>query len=138
MDGDDGMDSDEEMEEMGGGAMKANVAFLLTAISGAVFNGLWLGRYGTAGMNATIGDTASSTNYYQLADYLAHGPALLLHVVLSITQLLSMLGIAVEVNMMAWHVAGMVHMVVGTLYFFLYLFAYNTYEDVEENGTAAQ
>lgn len=128
-------DDDMEKDDMHAGAMKANVAFLLTAISGVVAPALWMFRYRSA--IDTVGDTASSTNYFKMLDYLGNYPTLALHLVLSVTQLLSMLGIAGEVNLMAWSLASMIHMVVGTVYFLGFLFAHNQYHTIHEDTTAS-
>ena len=132
----DGDESDYDDDDMMGGAMKANMTFLLTAISGAVVPAAWVFRYRTAEATAAIGTVASTTNYWELLDNFANYPMIALHVVLSITQLLSMLGIAVEVNMMAWHVVGMLDMVLSTLYFFGFIGAHQMYHEIEESTTA--
>ena len=118
--------------------LMANVQFLIAAISGLVFPAMWVFRYRAATVFDTVGDTATTTNYWLLLDNLANYPAILIHLVLTITQALSMAGIAVEVNMMAWHYGGMLDMVLGSIYFFGLLFAYQQYHDKEENGNATE
>ena len=61
------------------------------------------------------------------------------HIILFITQLLSMLGIAGEINMMAWMYINLANMVVGMLMGLAYLYSYNVYWDLVEdtsNSTA--
>ena len=136
----DGDESDYDDDDMMGGALKANMAFLLTALSGAVAPAAWVLRYRTAETIAAVGTVASTTNYWELLDNFANYPMIAAHVVLTITQLLSMLGIAVEVNMMAWSLVGMLDMVMSTLYFFGFIGAHQMYHEVEEDSasTAAQ
>lgn len=129
--------SDQDDDDMMGGAMKANMAFLLTAVSGVVAPGLWAFRYSTAAAIAAVGETATSTNYFVVLENLANYPTIAVHLVLSITQLLSMLGIAVEINLMMWQVAGMLDMVLSTVYFFGFIFAHNAYHAVEEDASAS-
>jgi len=131
----DGDESDYDDDDMMGGAMKANMAFLLTAISGVAMPALWTMRYRTAEAIAAVGTVASTTNYFQLLDNLANYPMMAVHLVLSITQFLSMLGIAADINMMAWHVAGMVHMVLGTVYFIGFIVAHQMYHEIEEDSS---
>lgn len=132
----DGDESDYDDDDMMGGAMKANMAFLMTALSGAVAPAAWVLRYRTAEATAAVGTVASGTNYWELLDNFANYPMIAAHVVLSITQLLSMLGIAVEVNMMAWSVVGMLDMVMSTLYFFGFIGAHQMYHEIEEDATS--
>ena len=132
----DGDESDYDDDDMMGGAMKANMAFLLTALSGAVAPAAWVFRYRTAETLAAVGTVASTTNYWELLDNFANYPMIAAHVVLTITQLLSMLGIAVEVNMMAWSVVGMLDMVMSTLYFFGFIGAHQMYHEIEEDSAS--
>ena len=137
----DNGDSDEPMEPMekednGQKALEANMNYLIAAGTTLAFNAFWLFRYRANSYFDDIGATATSTNYYLMLDNLASYSSLLLHVVLAITQALSMAGIAVEVNMMAWYYGGMISMVVGSIYFFGVLFAHQQYHTVEESSTA--
>ena len=66
-------------------AMEANINFLIAAVTTAGFNAVWLFRYRANSMFDTIGDTATSTNYWLLLDNLANYSSLLLHAILAIT-----------------------------------------------------
>ena len=55
------------------------------------------------------------------------------HIILFITQLLSILGIAGEINMMAWMYVNLANMVVGLLMGLAYLYSYNVYWDLVED-----
>ena len=48
-----------------------------------------------------------------------------------------MAGIAVEINMMAWHYGSMFLMATGAIYFFGYMFAHQKYHEVEEDTSAS-
>ena len=57
----------------------------------------------------------------------------------SITQLLSMLGIAAEINLMVWMYGGMVDMVVSLIWGLVYMYAVDAYwSDADDSTSATQ
>ena len=56
----------------------------------------------------------------------------------TVTQLLSMLGIAAEINVMVWLYGGLADMVLGLVSGLIAMYAYDAYWQVSEDSTSAQ
>ena len=56
----------------------------------------------------------------------------------TITQLLSMLGIAAEINLMVWMYGGVVNMVVSFISGLVAMYAYDAYWQVSEDSTSSE
>ena len=56
----------------------------------------------------------------------------------TITQLLSMLGIAAEINLMVWMYGGIVNMVVSFISGLVAMYAYDAYWSVAEDSTSSE
>ena len=59
------------------------------------------------------------------------------HIILAITQLLSMVAGMAEINMMAWMYLGMADMVVMMIMGLAYIYAYNMYWTVKEDSSSS-
>merc|ERR550532_3310338 len=123
--GDDKMMSPEEADDgemaegddkmMSSEAMWGNIGFLMVAISHVAHPALDMFRYTSAATYWDVSDTtfgASATNWWKLYNQIAQYGTLSIGAILTITQLLSMFGIAAEVNVMLW---GYATMLVGPL-----------------------
>merc|ERR1712113_172985 len=99
------------------GAMWGNIGFLMVAISHVVHPALDMFRY-TAGdtywdvTDTTFGTVADTTNWWKLYNQIGQYGMLSVGAILTITQLLSMFGVAAEINVMLW---GYATMLVGPL-----------------------
>ena len=104
-------------EKMSSEAMWGNIGFLMVAISHVVHPALDMFRY-TAGDNywdvtdTTFGTVADTTNWWKLYNQIGQYGMLSVGAILTITQLLSMFGVAAEINVMLW---GYATMLVGPL-----------------------
>ena len=111
--------------------MKAQVTYLMVPLMVLISTAAWKYRYRTATGISEIGDTAATTNYWQMLDNGAAYWSMTAHLILTITQLLSMLGIMAEINVMAWMYLGLADMAVSLIYAGAYLYVYNTYYSLE-------
>jgi len=113
--GDDGEMAEGDDMKMSSEAMWGNIGFLMVAISHVAYPALDLFRYQSATTywdvtDATFG--AGATNWWKLYNQIGMYGALSIGAILTITQLLSMFGVAAEVNVMIW---GYATMLVGPL-----------------------
>lgn len=113
--------------------MMANVKFLMTSGFTALGASLTYLRYRSDSTFYDLGDTYLSTNYWEQANMVRHPTRMLIFGILFILQLLSMLGIAVDINMMAWHylmpVWMITNMVANVLEFLAYDGLYSKYNE---------
>merc|ERR1712037_792582 len=109
------MEDDGEMAEgddkmMSSEAMWGNIGFLMVAISHVAYPALDLFRYTNGESYWEVTDTdfgAGKTNWWKLYNQIGMYGTLSIGAILTITQLLSMFGIAAEVNVMLWGYATM-------------------------------
>merc|ERR1711983_768050 len=94
-------------DKMASEAMWGNLAFLGVAVMHVVTPALEMFRYRSDDDYYLLGDTAFSTNWWSLYNMISQYGLLAAGSVLTITQLLSMFGIAVETNVMLWHMTMM-------------------------------
>jgi len=95
-------------DKMASEAMWGNLAFLGVAVMHVVHPALEMFRYRSDADYYVLGDTAwDGTNWWSLYNMIAQYGLLAAGSVLTITQLLSMFGVAVETNVMLWHMATM-------------------------------
>merc|ERR1712062_531797 len=93
------------MGMMSSEAMWGNIGFLMVAISHVAYPALDLFRYQSAATYWDVSDAtfgAGATNWWKLYNQIGMYGALSIGSILTITQLLSMFGIAAEVNVMLW------------------------------------
>lgn len=136
MGGDGHMDHDDDMKMDDMDIMKSQMVFLMTAVSATMHAALRTFRYRSADAYYNDGDSLS-TNYWKMlvqgADYFA----MVFMGIASITQLLSMLGIAAEINLMVWMYGGMVDMVVSLIWGLVYMYAVDAYwTDSEDTASS--
>lgn len=129
--------SDDDGEEQ----MEANVTFLMVAFSGMLQIGLKTFRYHSDEDYYVYGATTSSTNYWEYANMISSYYFLAAFGIAFITQLLSMFGIANEVNLYVWMgllggLGGLVEMVSGLLLWYAYDEAHVMY--YEDDSTTAE
>ena len=125
----------EEMEAENPMFMMGNLAFLGVAAGHVAGISLDLFRYGRSSTGVTdevyydlfadYGAADDQTNWYQLSHYIEAYGGLALSGILTLTQLLSMFGVAVDINVMAWHYSTMllmpiIAMAAGALKFWAY------------------
>ena len=137
------MDHDDHHEEEGhGNPMMANVHYAMTAIMTSTAYSLAYFRYRGDAMDFyTAGDQYLGTdapNYWKMANTVRLPTSAGIFGVLALTQLLSMFGIAGEINLMAWRYGLMVwmasNMVATLIEFYGYESAYAWYaEDTTNN-----
>ena len=128
--------SGDKMDDME--IMKSQMVFLMTAVSATMHAALRTFRYRSADTYYVSGDSLS-TNYWKMliqgADYFT----MVFMGIASITQLLSMLGIAAEINLMVWMYGGMVDMVVSLIWGLVAMYAVDAYwSDSENTGSSTQ
>jgi len=102
-------------DKMSSEAMWGNIGFLMVAISHVVHPALDMFRYTSGATYWDVTDTtfgAGATNWWKLYNQIGQYGMLSVGAILTITQLLSMFGIAAEVNVMLW---GYATMLVGPL-----------------------
>ena len=137
------MESEEDHADEGGhghgNPMMANVKFLMSSFFPFIGAALNAFRYKTVDDYYTDYSTYMSTDYYKLADQLRDYSRLAIFGTLFITQALSMGGIAVEVNMMAWHYLGMVWTLTSIIEMILMFLAYEAFwgKYTEDSSTYA-
>jgi hypothetical protein len=127
--------SDDEGEE----AMEANVTFLMVAFSGMVQIALKTFRYRSNENYYDDGATTSSTNYWEYSNMISGYYFLAAFSIAFTTQLLSMFGIANEINLYVWMgllggLGGLVEMVAGLLSWYAYDEAYVMGEDADSTS----
>ena len=139
------MDHDEH-DEGHGNPMMANVHFAMTALFQTVGYSLVYFRYRGEAMDYyTYGDQYFGTdapNYWKMANSVRLPAGAAIWGILLITQILSMAGIAGEINLMAWHYGTMLwmlsNMVAHVIGFLGYNASYSWYaEDTTNNAAGA-
>ena len=114
----------QEMEDdMGMDAMMGNLTYLHVAMGGMIHMGLELFRYQEDNLYDN-GDYAS-TNLWKMSSQLVDYSCFAISSVLFVTQLLSMLGIAGEINIMAWMYGHAIEMIIGMIVQLVRLYAYD-------------
>lgn len=129
--------SDDDREEQ----MEANMTFLMVAFSGMAQIALKTFRYRSNENYYDSGATTSTTNYWEYSNMISGYYFLAAFSIAFITQLLSMFGIANEINLYVWMgllggLGGLVELVSGLLMWYAYDEAYVMYED--EDSTSAE
>ena len=130
----DSDEMDEYYDAMASVAMWGNIGFLMTAISHTIHPALQLFRYRSASDYYNLGEDVwgvDGINWWSLYNTIANYSLLSIGSILSITQLLSMFGVAVETNLMLWDyatniVAPILGAVVSGLVFWAYDSAYQS------------
>ena len=109
-----------------GRMMEAQVTFLLTALSLTVHAALAQFRYRGGGTYYAAGD-ALSTNWWQHLNTAWNLFTIGFMGTATVTQLLSMLGIAAEVNVMVWTYGSLVNAGFGLVTGLIAMYAYDAY-----------
>lgn len=130
---DDGMVITDEMRSK---MLQANITYLVTAMFVAVDAALQTFRYRSDSTYYDAGD-AVSPNYWKLLNQAWGYWAIAFMGIASITQLLSMLGIAAEINVMVWMYGGMIDMVISLVSTLVGFYAYDAYWTVKEDSSSA-
>ena len=138
-DGDDHMD--EHMEDGhdvdSSTLVQAQVAYLMTAMSLTLHAALVQFRYRSSDTYYDAGD-ALTTNYWELLNMLWNYFTIGWMGIATITQLLSMLGIAAEINLMVWMYGGIVNMVVSFISSLVAMYAYDAYWQMADDSTSSE
>ena len=113
---------------------RAQMTFLMTALGLTTKALLQQYRYRSDSTYYDAGD-AISTNYWQYLNDLWNYFTIAFMGVASITQLLSMLGIAAEINVMVWMYGGLADMVVSLVSMLVGMYAYDAYWTVSEDSS---
>ena len=129
---DDDMDKDMGMEYM-----MANVTFLMVPLMIVVQKVAWTYRYSAIVTDADVGETASDTNYFSYLSMASNYWTMTTHLILVITQLLSMVAGMAEINMMAWMYVNLANMVVMMLMGLSYIYVYNMYWTIAEDSASS-
>ena len=129
------MDDGHDMDVMS--IRQAQVAYLFTALSLTLHSALTQFRYRTTSGYYDAGD-ALSTNYWELLNMAGNYFTIAWMGAATITQLLSMLGIAAEINVMVWMYGGIVSMVVSFIAGIVGMYAYDQYWQVAEDSSSSQ
>ena len=135
-------DDDHDMDHEDGGMM-TQAKWLMGSMMNAVMYSLMVGRYRYDAMDFyTAGDQylgTDSMNWWKIANSVRLYPAAAIWSVLTITQLLSMVGVAPEINLMAWRFGVMAwmltSMIAHALNFYGYESAYSWYAEDTTNNT---
>ena len=114
--------------------MQANVTYLLTALSLTVHAALQQFRYRSSDTYYSAGDSLGSQNFWQLLNNTWNLFTIGFMGIATLTQLLSMLGIAAEINVMVWMYGGMIDMVVGLVTSLVAMYAYDAYWTVSQDS----
>ena len=138
---DTGMDMDMEMKEMSMMDMAmhpGNLAFLAIAAEMAIATGFEVFRYKSVFAvplyykdGAYIYLNGYGLNTWKWTNRIEQFAYFIAGAYLTITQLLSMLGIMAEINVMAWMYLGLADMAVSLIYAGAYMYVYNTYYSLE-------
>ena len=137
-----GMDGTEENMEKGENhgmeMMEANLTFLMVALGSFIHIALQMFRYRSAETYYDWGalSVATMTNYWSILNMAGGYFGLGVTGILTITQLLSMFGVAAEINLMAWMYLGFADMIVGIVLGLIYMYAYDAYYTVSVDATA--
>ena len=129
--GGDHMDHDGEH----GNPMIGNLTYLSVALFTTVETALATFRYhedGEMDDGAVLG-----VNWWKIMEETHHYMELGFFSVLTVTQILSMLGIAGEINIMAWMYAEMIEGIVGLLFKFINLYATNKAYNIGTNASGS-
>lgn len=115
----------EDMDKRDEAQMQANLTFLFTALGVSVGSALQLFRYRSDEDFYLIGEQLTSGNTWKWANLLQDYSMLALGGIAFITQLLSMFGIANEINLLVWmwglgFVGMLVEAVAGLMMFYGY------------------
>ena len=108
--GDDGEMAEGDDMKMSSEAMWGNIGFLMVAISHVAYPALDLFRYQSADDYWTVSDQTFGlgfSNWWKIYNLIGQYGMLSVGAILTITQLLSMFGIAAEINVMLWGYATM-------------------------------
>ena len=108
--GDDGEMAEGDDMKMSSEAMWGNIGFLMVAISHVVHPALDLFRYQSADDYWTVSDQTFGlgfSNWWKIYNLIGQYGSLSIGAILTITQLLSMFGIAADINVMLWGYATM-------------------------------
>ena len=128
----DGMDGEMHME---GDPMMGNLTYLHVALFGMIHGGLELFRYHDAEHFDSWDDMAAdSTNLWEYFSHPFHYLHFGFSTILTITQALSMAGIAGEVNIMAWMYIEMAEVVLGLIQKLSLMYAYDTAFTVSQDA----
>ena len=120
------MDDHEEGDHGHGSPMMANVKYLMTAGFAFVHAALTFGRYRYPSDEYYAGIIDIDDDYWEVGNNVRHLSRAAIFGILFITQALSMAGILVDINMMAWHYGMIVFMLFNLLAHQQELFAYDT------------
>ena len=129
----------EHMEEdMGGKMMEANITFLMVALGSFVHTALRMFRYRSDADYYIYGAliTNKITNYWEMLNMAGGYWMLVLSGILTITQILSMVGVAAEINVMAWMYLGLADTVIGLILSLIGMYAYDVYYSVTADAAA--
>lgn len=127
------MDYPPKMEENG---MQGNLAYLHVALFGLIHGGLELFRY----HDDTEYDNGDfmSTNIWKYAGELHHYSHFGIMGLLTVTQILSMVGVAGEINIMAWMYMEMLEMVLGLVVKLMRMYVYESaYSTVNDSSASS-
>ena len=94
-------------------------------------------RYRYSSVTDGVGDTAADTNYYSYLSMASDYWMMTTHLILFVTQLLSMVAGMAEINMMAWMYINLANMVVGGIMSLAYIYAYNMYWEIAEDSDSS-
>ena len=122
-----GGDMDDDMEH--GNPMKGNLMYLHVAMYGAIHGALELFRY-HEDTHYDNGDVLS-TNWWKYTGELHHYSHFGIMSILTVTQILSMVGIAGEINIMAWMYAEMIETILSLLLKVVRIYGFDAYWSVE-------
>merc|ERR1719362_646562 len=132
------MDMDDDMDkDMGMDYMMANVTFLMVPLMIVVQKAAWTYRYSSVVTDADVGETASDTNYFSYLSMASNYWTMTTHLILVITQLLSMVAGMAEINMMAWMYVNLANMVVMGIMGLAYVYVFNMYWTVAEDSASS-
>ena len=135
-DGGDMMDDDMD-KDMGMDYMMANITFLMVPLMIVVQKAAWTYRYSSVVTDADVGETASDTNYFSYLSMASNYWTMTTHLILVITQLLSMVAGMAEINMMAWMYVNLANMVVMGIMGMAYVYVYNMYWTIAEDADSS-
>ena len=125
-------DDMDDHDDMGMAMMKANLVFLGVSLGVLLQSALWVFRYRTAEGIHELGESLG-TNYNELLDNFISYWMMASHGLLFVTQLLSMMGIAVETNIMMWKMVGSADMLMGLIYTIGFFYVHHVYHEMEED-----
>ena len=94
-------------------------------------------RYRYSSVTDGVGDTAADTNYYSYLSMASDYWMMSTHLILFVTQLLSMVAGMAEINMMAWMYINLANMVVGGIMSLAYIYVYNMYWEIAEDSDSS-